>query len=64
VIGNFDYVFFINVSMEDCFPVANTIPAYLYASYMMMFALMVPVIVTGTKETTPVLVQFLIIFFL
>ncbi len=38
------------MAINDCLPgyaAANTIPALLFGSFQMMFALMVPVIVTG-----------------
>ena len=46
-IGNpFDHVFFISLPWDSCF-CGQTIPAPLYATFQMMFALMVPVILTG-----------------
>lgn len=48
IIGNLDWAFMVEVPWDDCFPaLAPTIPALLFASFQMMFAIMVPVIVTG-----------------
>jgi Amt family ammonium transporter len=49
IIGNFDYAFLLNVGIDCCFPLsaAKTLPGILFATFQMMFALMVPVIVTG-----------------
>jgi Amt family ammonium transporter len=41
------YVFWRGVELDECFDIAPTIPKTLYASFQMMFALMVPVIITG-----------------
>ncbi|KAL6060416.1 Ammonium transporter [Balamuthia mandrillaris] len=49
VIGNLKYAFFVEVPWDDCMPsLAATIPGVLFAAFQMMFALMVPVIVTGS----------------
>lgn len=46
-IGNpFDHIFFISLPWDSCF-CGQTIPAPLFATFQMMFALMVPVILTG-----------------
>lgn len=43
------HAFFANVPLDDCLPdLADTIPASLFASFQMMFALMAPLIVTGS----------------
>jgi len=47
VIGSPEHAFFINIPLQDCYSLADSIPALLFATYQMMFALMVPVIVTG-----------------
>lgn len=50
LIGGFDHLFFIDVPFDDCMPYIeqpSTIPAVLFASFQMMFAVMVPCIVTG-----------------
>ena len=46
LIGSLDHAFFTGVGM-DCLPLAPSIPGALFASFQMMFALMVPVLVTG-----------------
>jgi Amt family ammonium transporter len=46
-IGNFEYCMLLKIEARDCFPNAPTIPAIMFVSYQMMFALMVPVLVTG-----------------
>jgi len=46
-IGDLDYAFFVDVDMDKCFSAGPTIPTTVYALFQMMFALMVPVIVTG-----------------
>lgn len=46
-IGNpFDHIFFISLPWDSCF-CGQTIPAPLFATFQMMFALMTPVILTG-----------------
>lgn len=49
LIGNFDHMFLLNVGIDCCYPLsgAKTLPGILFAAFQMMFALMVPVIVTG-----------------
>lgn len=47
-IGNLNYLLLINVDTLNCHPNAPTIPAIIFISYQMMFALMVPVLVTGS----------------
>jgi ammonium transporter, Amt family len=49
VIGNLQNMFFDGVSATHCYPnsTATTIPGILFAAFQMMFAVMVPVIVTG-----------------
>jgi Amt family ammonium transporter len=49
IIGNLDHIFLLDVGIECCFPLstATTLPGILFAGFQMMFALMVPVIVTG-----------------
>lgn len=48
LLGNGKFAFFNNVPGTDCIPeLATTIPGILHASFQMMFAMMVPVIVTG-----------------
>eukprot|EP00301_Raphidiophrys_heterophryoidea_P004129 c11819_g1_i1.p1 GENE.c11819_g1_i1~~c11819_g1_i1.p1 ORF type:complete len:870 (-),score=227.03 c11819_g1_i1:956-3565(-) len=47
VIGTFKYALLREVNIHDCFVNAPTIPAIMFVSYQMMFALMCPVLVTG-----------------
>ena len=48
LIGSFKYAFLQNVDPAGCLPQLTThIPGLLYVSFQMMFAIMVPVIVTG-----------------
>ena len=48
LIGDGSYVFLSGVSPSKCLPAFSTsIPGLLYVSFQMMFAVMVPVIVTG-----------------
>ena len=47
LIGTLRHVGFAGLSTECCYPLATTIPSYLFASFQMMFAVMTPVIVTG-----------------
>lgn len=48
-LGDLEHSFFTGLDMMCCFPdsTALTIPSYLFALFQMMFAVMVPVIVTG-----------------
>ncbi|KAM9982074.1 hypothetical protein ACTFIY_004377 [Dictyostelium cf. discoideum] len=47
IIGNLDHAFLINVSYDDCSPNAPNIPAAAYAFFMMMFANITPLLMTG-----------------
>ena len=48
LIGNNEYFFLKGISITECMPdFADSIPGLLYVSFQMMFAIMVPVIVTG-----------------
>ena len=49
LLGNLDDAFFRNVGITTCYvhSTARTIPGMLFAAWQMMFAVMVPVIVTG-----------------
>ena len=49
-IGGTQYFFLLGLSPLECMPnmlASDTIPVYLFAAFQLMFALMVPVIVTG-----------------
>jgi Amt family ammonium transporter len=47
LIGNFDYVGFINVGLEPSTIYATTIPFVLFASFQLMFAAITPALITG-----------------
>ncbi|EFA81479.1 ammonium transporter [Heterostelium album PN500] len=47
IIGNLDHAFLIGVSYEDCNPNAPHIPSAAYAMFMMMFANITPLLMTG-----------------
>ena len=49
LIGNLNHVFLLDVGIDCCYPLstATSLPGILFAGFQMMFALMVPVIVTG-----------------
>eukprot|EP00742_Colponemidia_sp_Colp-10_P002137 GILJ01002283.1.p1 GENE.GILJ01002283.1~~GILJ01002283.1.p1 ORF type:complete len:505 (-),score=55.72 GILJ01002283.1:198-1712(-) len=47
IIGTFEHAFFLNVPWDDCWAVAPTIPALLWATYQMMFAVITPLLITG-----------------
>ncbi|GAM27761.1 hypothetical protein SAMD00019534_109370, partial [Acytostelium subglobosum LB1] len=47
IIGNLDHAFLIGVSYNDCNPNAPHIPAAAYAMFMMMFANITPLLMTG-----------------
>eukprot|EP01132_Coremiostelium_polycephalum_P004192 gene4192-5247_t len=47
IIGNLDHAFLINVSYEDCSRFAPNIPSAAYAMFMMMFANITPLLMTG-----------------
>ena len=60
-IGSFKYAFLNNIDPVGCLPHLTTnIPALLYVSFQMMFAIMVPVIVTGAWAERMNFVAFLI----
>ena len=47
-IGNLDYSLLLNLPLDDCVPrFSRTLPVTAYVTFQMMFALMVPVIITG-----------------
>lgn len=47
MIGNLSYFMLLKLEIRDCHLNAPTIPVVLFFSYMMMFALMTPLLVTG-----------------
>eukprot|EP01133_Synstelium_polycarpum_P013075 gene13075-15379_t len=47
IIGNLDHAFLIGVSYTDCNPNAKHIPSAAYAMFMMMFANITPLLMTG-----------------
>lgn len=47
IIGNFDWVFFRNMSSEPNADYAGTIPHTLFAAFQMMFAIITPALITG-----------------
>ena len=65
IIGNFKYAFLQNISSSDCLEgmPADTISGGLFVAYQMMFALMVPVIVTGSWAEKMTFSAFLIFIF-
>lgn len=46
-VGNLENVFLIGVDYDDCSPHAPTIPAACFAVFMMMFAAITPLLMTG-----------------
>lgn len=48
VIGDFKHSFLLGVGYNECSPHAPQIPAALYALFMMMFAAITPLLMTGT----------------
>ena len=53
IIGDFKHAFLLNVPYNECSPHAPNIPAALYALFMMMFAAITPLLMTGTCSTLP-----------
>jgi Amt family ammonium transporter len=47
VIGDFKNAFLLGVNYNECSPHAPSIPAALYALFMMMFAAITPLLMTG-----------------
>jgi Amt family ammonium transporter len=47
IIGGSDWVFFNGVPLEEAIPYAPTIPAITFASYVMMLAVVTPLLITG-----------------
>ncbi|MGI0014850.1 MAG: ammonium transporter, partial [Nitrososphaera sp.] len=47
LIGGSDFVFFNNVPLQDSLPYAPTIPGITFASYVMMLAVVTPLLITG-----------------
>eukprot|EP01112_Ceratiomyxa_fruticulosa_P000278 TRINITY_DN10266_c0_g1_i1.p1 TRINITY_DN10266_c0_g1~~TRINITY_DN10266_c0_g1_i1.p1 ORF type:complete len:445 (-),score=64.35 TRINITY_DN10266_c0_g1_i1:232-1566(-) len=47
-IGSFEYALYLNVPYDQCGPYAPNIPAALYAMFMMMFASITPLLMTGS----------------
>lgn len=50
IIGDFKNSFLLGVGYNECSPHAPNIPAALYALFMMMFAAITPLLVTGTSN--------------
>ena len=65
-IGDSSYLFLSNISASQCIPeFSTTIPGLLYVSFQMMFAVMVPVIVTGAwaeKMTFKAFIAFVLLW--
>ena len=47
IIGSADFIFFNNIPLEDALPYAPTIPGITFASYVMMLAVVTPLLITG-----------------
>jgi Amt family ammonium transporter len=47
IVGGTDFIFFNNVPLEDSLPYAPTIPGITFASYVMMLAVVTPLLITG-----------------
>jgi Amt family ammonium transporter len=47
VVGSADFIFFNNIPLEDALPYAPTIPGITFASYVMMLAVVTPLLITG-----------------
>ena len=65
-IGNWDYIFLLNVPVDDCLKnqPADTIPGLMFVAYQCMFALMTLVIVTGSWAEEMTFKAFLIFIIL
>lgn len=48
IIGDFKHAFLLGVPYNECSPHAPHVPAALYALFMMMFAAITPLLMTGT----------------
>lgn len=57
IIGDFKHAFLLNVPYNECSPHAPNIPAALYALFMMMFAAITPLLMTGTCSRLPSMVS-------
>jgi ammonium transporter, Amt family len=55
-----EHFILLNIPVDDCFP-GQSIPAYLYVGFQMMFALMVPLIMTGAWAERMTFKAFLIV---
>jgi len=53
VIGDFKHAFLLGVGYNECSPHAPQIPAALYALFMMMFAAITPLLMTGAYVPGP-----------
>ena len=47
IIGSADFIFFNNVPLDEALPYAPTIPGITFASYVMMLAVVTPLLITG-----------------
>jgi len=59
IIGGFHHSFFIDVPWNDCIEWAPTIPGTVFATYQMVFAMMVPTLVTGAVAEKMTFISFM-----
>lgn len=49
MIGSADFIFFNNIPLEEALPYAPTIPGITFATYVMMLAVVTPLLITGAE---------------
>jgi len=59
LIGGFHHSFFLEVPWDDCLEWAPTIPGTVFATYQMVFAMMVPTLVTGAVAEKMTFISFM-----